>query len=435
VRGHDPELNVLKAAIERRAFDDAVFRGLRGEHFRDDSYGRVWDYLREHHRRFGVVPAQETVLIDFPNLRDYLLYARASEPVGFYADKILEAFTRSGVAEKLAHLLPLLESDVATGMEEISKTVADYRLIRQNTAILTLANTASERQRLYQSEKVYGVPYGWDTLDALTHGAHPGELVVLVARAGMGKTWLTIKCAHTAWKDGQRVLFIATEVPAMTIFSRFDALHLGLDYNLYKSRMLVADEQHRFDQYFVEQTSAGGCYEDFIAVDGTGLSPSGLSMLIDRLQPDIVFIDSFYKLEPDKRYDTRQGFAKIQHLADELKDNVAMRHKIPVFLNAQFNREVGTVMGGAKHVEGGLEHIAGGDHLGKQADLVLAVSRSLEEMQQQALKVKVIKGREIEDGKSFHISFDFRKLGFREINLNFLEGDEERGAKFGGGEW
>ena len=422
MRTHDAELNILKAVVERRAFDQAIFRGLRGEHFRDETYGHAWDFLRDHHQRYGVVPAQETFLVENSDLKDYLLHARAPEPAEFYADHILEAYARKGVAERLAQVIPSLEQDVTAGIDEITKAVAEYRLIRNNTTLMTLANTAAERLRLYQSEKVYGIPFGWDTLDTASHGAHPGDLIALVARAGTGKTFLTIKAAHTAWRDDARVLFIATEVPAMRIMSRFDAMHLGLEYDMYKKRMLTTKDTERFKAYLEAEDPA---YERFVAVDGTGMHPSGVATLIEQTEPDIVFIDSFYKLEPDKRYDARAPWQKIQNLSNEIKDQLAMRYKLPVFVNTQFNRDVGTVYGNKRQLEGGLENIAGGDELGRTSDLVLAVSRTPEEIQNRVLGVRIIKGREVEEGQKFHIGFDFTTMSFDEVNFDAEDAERE----------
>lgn len=426
MKGHDPELNLLKATIHRRSFEHALFRGLRGEHFRDPVYGQVWDYLRSHHQRFGVVPAQETVLIEYPAVKDYLLLARAPEPPEFYADLILEAYAKSGVAEKLVQAVPLLEDDVAAGIDAITQVVSEYRVIRSGMQVLNLANTGRERLAAYESERVYGVPFGWPTLDTLTMGAHPGDLITLVARAGQGKTWMTLAAAHTAWLDDARVLFVATEVSAMKIMARFDALHLRLNYDLYKKRMLDVLDDGRLKEHLLAEDPA---YERFMVVDGIGMHPSALASLIEQHQPTVVFVDSFYKLEPDKRYDPRQQWMKIAHLSNELKDNLAMRYKLPVFVNTQFNREVGTTFGKSKNLEGGLEHIAGGDELGRASDLALAISRTQEEMQEKALGVRIIKGREVEDGVKFHVRFDFNRMTFDEIDLLLPPEDVEREAK------
>jgi hypothetical protein len=423
VRGHDPEVNLLKAVLNLRSFDQAIFRGLRGHHFRDPLYGAVWEYLRDHHQRFGVVPAQETVLVDHPTVKDYLSLARAPEPPAFYADQILETYAKSGVAQRLLETLPTLERDVSEGMDAIGAVLSEYRVIRTGAHVLNLANTGRQRLDAYESEQVYGIPFGWDTLDTVTMGAHAGDLISLVARAGLGKTWITLAAAHTAWRGDARVLFVATEVPALRIMARFDALHLRLDYDLYKKRMITKDDATRLREHMLAEDPA---FERFMVVDGIGMRPSELVSLVEQHKPDIVYVDSFYKLEPDKSYDSRQQWMKIAHLANELKDNLAMRFSIPVFVNTQFNREVGTAHGKSKNLEGGLEHIAGGDELGRASDLVLAVSRSIEEIQEKALALRIIKGRETEDGVKFHVRFDFHKMTFDEIDILYPPEDAER---------
>lgn len=426
----DAELNLLKAVIARRSFDQAVFRGLRSEHFRDEDYGRVWADLRDHHHRYGIVPAQETVLADHPELKDYLLNARAPEPAAYYADQILEAFAKQGVATRLVEVVPTLEDDVSTGIDAVIAAVSEYRLLRSNIHLSDLANTASERLRAYQQDRVYGLPFGWPTLDDLTQGAHPGDLIVLVARPGSGKTFLTLKAAHTAWRDGAKVLVIATEVPALRMLQRVDALHLGLDYSLYRKHLLSSNDRARLEAHLQSEDPA---FERFVVVDALGSTPSAIASLVEQVEPDMLFIDSFYRLNPDGKFDPRQNWQRFAHLSNEIKDRLAMRFKIPVMVNTQFHREVGSGFGNRKNVEGGLENIAEGDALGKAADLVLGVIRGPEEIQERVLCLRIIKGREVEDGRKFYVDFDFSRMTFNE--LEFEREQEEKEEEQKGMDW
>lgn len=104
----------------------------------------------------------------------------------------------------------------------------------------------------------------------------------------------------------------------------------------------------------------------------------------------------------------------MANLANELKDRVAQRYKIPVICNMHFNRDVGSTHGNGKNLEGGLESIAGGDEWGKVADLAVSISRNEVDAGENRLKMRVIKGREVEEGRAFYVNFKFDRMDFSE---------------------
>jgi len=433
---HDPELNILRAVLIRGSFEGSLFRGLHAAYFRDADYANAWEYLREHYTAYGKVPARETFLKDHPGLKDFVLGSEPPEPAEFYADQILESYARHGLAEALVSEIPKLEDDVGDGIRGLKDVLSQFELARNNVDVLTLGNTGRERFDEYQKELVYGIPYGWDTLDDATLGAHPGDLVLFAGRPGQGKSYMMLKNIDRAWEDGNRILVVATEMPPLQMLRRFDAVHLGLDYDLFKKRMLTTTAQEAYKR-FVLDDAGNPSHEDLMIVHGTGMTPSALNVLIDQVSPDIVFIDSVHKMEPDRKY--REGWEKFRHLANELKDNVAQKNEVPVICNTHFNREVGGQFGGkTKNIEGDLNQLAGGDEWGKVADLVIGLSRGMEENANKALKLKVIKGREAEDGKSWHVQFDFSTMAFSEVNLLHTENDQaidDRKEEKGGLPW
>ena len=112
--------------------------------------------------------------------------------------------------------------------------------------------------------------------------------------------------------------------------------------------MLPTDEVEGYKSFLLDEDEAK---ERLQIVHGTGMTPSALGSLIDQAKPDIVFIDSVHKLEPDKKYGTER-WLKMSNLANELKDNVAQRYGVPVITNTHFNRDVGSSFGKNKNIEG-----------------------------------------------------------------------------------
>ena len=66
-----------------------------------------------------------------------------------------------------------------------------------------------------------GVPTGFTELDNLTHGLHPGQLVIVAARPAVGKSTLALDIArHAAIKKRKAVIFFSLEMSRSEIAMR-----------------------------------------------------------------------------------------------------------------------------------------------------------------------------------------------------------------------
>jgi replicative DNA helicase len=84
-----------------------------------------------------------------------------------------------------------------------------------------LAATADEGDLL-------GLGTGFPDLDAITQGMKPGELVVLAARPGVGKTALALTIAYHVARRGQHVGIFSLEMDRELLLQRLVALELGV---------------------------------------------------------------------------------------------------------------------------------------------------------------------------------------------------------------
>ncbi|MFI8258878.1 replicative DNA helicase [Streptomyces filamentosus] len=63
-----------------------------------------------------------------------------------------------------------------------------------------------------QNGRAMGLPYGISDLDAVTSGMHPGNVTVIAAQSGVGKSTLALNAATAAAKAGARVMFSSLEM-------------------------------------------------------------------------------------------------------------------------------------------------------------------------------------------------------------------------------
>lgn len=91
-----------------------------------------------------------------------------------------------------------------------------------------------------------GLATGYPDLDAITQGMKPGELVVLAARPGVGKTALALCIAYHVARRGGRVGIFSMEMDRELLLQRLVAIELGIGTTLIP-RLLRRGNQEAID--------------------------------------------------------------------------------------------------------------------------------------------------------------------------------------------
>lgn len=111
-----------------------------------------------------------------------------------------------------------------------------YQLATQRQvgqAFVPMSQVASEYLEMLESTAdegdLLGLGSGFPDLDAITLGMKPGELIVLAARPGVGKTALALCIAYHVALRGQRVGLFSLEMDRELLIQRLVALDLGVE--------------------------------------------------------------------------------------------------------------------------------------------------------------------------------------------------------------
>lgn len=90
-----------------------------------------------------------------------------------------------------------------------------------------------------------GVQTGYPSLDKMTLGLHPGELVVLGARPAMGKTALALNIAYNMAKVGSPVGLFSLEMASEQLLDRLVCQIAKVDQTKFRGGWLNQEERHR----------------------------------------------------------------------------------------------------------------------------------------------------------------------------------------------
>lgn len=117
---------------------------------------------------------------------------------------------------------------------------ADDRMIGMPAAVSAMFAVMEDRMR--HKGAIQGVPTGFQSIDDLTGGWLPGEVVVVAARPSMGKTAWTLNTLVAAGKAGVRSVLFSLEMRTGQITDRLVA-HLGaLDATRVRRGFLAAGD-------------------------------------------------------------------------------------------------------------------------------------------------------------------------------------------------
>ncbi len=188
--------------------------------------------------------------------------------------------------------------------------------------------------------KITGIPSQFKSLDQITSGFHNGDLFILAARPGMGKTTLALNFMYnTAIHLGeinQSVGIFSLEMPTFQLSNKLLAMDSGVNSSNLISGQLREEEYNRI------RISANRLSKLSIYVDDTGgLSISSIRSRARRLKRKsnlgILFVDYLQLIQPSRPQSNRVN--EISEITQSLK-SLAKELKIPIIALSQLSRAV-----------------------------------------------------------------------------------------------
>jgi replicative DNA helicase len=407
----DLHLSLVAAVLKegRSAFDDVRRRGLKPDMLQGEGQ-KAFTFVEEFVKKYGKLPTSNDIFgvtqVD-TDLGD------PSSPAAFFADQILNVSLLQSIKGGMKPILTALEGNQgASALESLELLVKGLRQQASGASVESLFKLGPEVRTFYEKIKSgeRGILTPWPSLNDMTLGFWPEDLVLFVARVGVGKTWTAVNLAMHAWATkrpqmdaGARVLFITTEVSRMRIGMRFYALRKKLNYKAFTHGQLG----HHAEQKLFEEIEGLLNSEGLYIVGGDfDFQIESVEAAIDASKPDLVILDGVYLLRVE-------GHTRTERMAnafDEVK-RMAKRKKVPIVITTQFNREVKKNMGATVQVES----IALSDVGGWNADLIVGLLQTDEMRAQKQMMLKPLKVREGE-GQDVMCVWDFETMTFGELN-------------------
>lgn len=235
-------------------------------------------------------------------------------------------------------------------------------------------NRALDRiQRSQQSTGLTGVPSGFPSLDAITMGWQEGNLIVIGARPGHGKTAIALNMARSAAIDhGIPTAFFTLEMTDIELADRLIGTETGLASNKRKGRVKMKDEDWAHLEEALVRASKAPLYID----ETPGLTITEFTSKIKRMKAErgirIAFVD-YLQLMHASGHESQYRAQEIGEISRQLKET-AKELRIPIIALAQLNRNL---MGRQGSVNGRpvLSDLKDSGSIEQDADMVLFIHR------------------------------------------------------------
>ncbi|HEY5115139.1 MAG TPA: replicative DNA helicase [Nakamurella sp.] len=180
-----------------------------------------------------------------------------------------------------------------------------------------------------------GVPTGFADLDNLTNGLHPGQMIIVAARPGIGKSTLALDIArHAAVKHRKTAVIFSLEMSKTEITMRLLSAEAGIRLSQMRSGSMSEQDWQKIVRRMTEISDAPLFIDD---------SPNMTMMEIrakarrlkQRNDLKLIVVDYLQLMTSGKRVESRQQ--EVSEFSRQMK-LLAKELEVPVIAISQLNR-------------------------------------------------------------------------------------------------
>ena len=221
-----------------------------------------------------------------------------------------------------------------------------------------------------RGEAITGLPSGFRDLDEKTAGMHPGDLIIVAGRPGMGKTAFALNVGLNACQHNKTpVAVFSLEMPKEQLVRRMLCSEARVDGSRMRSGQLWREDWPKLAR------AAGTLSElPFFIDDTPGLTLLELRAKTRRLQAEhglgLILVDYLQLMRSGAKHDSREQ--EISEISRSLK-GLAKELSLPIVALSQLNRGVETR--GTKDKRPQLSDLRESGAIEQDADTIMFVYR------------------------------------------------------------
>ena len=234
--GFSFQIKVLAAMFTDRTFLQQIADIIQPGYFESESNEWILDVVLTHFRTYKTPPTKDVLKVKVTEIEHDVLKVAVveqlkevfrymeSDDLSFVKDEILKFCKNQEIKHAIMDSVNLLKNgnydEIKTKIDSAMKAGADTNIGHEYKSQVALRYNEAAR---------HTITTGWDVVDDLMDGGlAPGELGVVMAPAGIGKSWLLINIGANAIRNGKNVVHFTLELNENYVGQRYDSVITGI---------------------------------------------------------------------------------------------------------------------------------------------------------------------------------------------------------------
>lgn len=401
----DVETEIVATLTDPDALMIYYQSGVDVSQFADEKMAEIYAFAIDYFLNYASMngaPSREVIASKFPEI-DSLIAGAAGAAPSYLAKVLKDKYCKFQLTDALRTGLVGVDGDSEARVKMLRDTLSviiDNVTPRQQKIVYGDGESMDLYKRMANFKlSEIGAPYPFDEINVETGGIKPGELAVLVAPPGKGKTWLAVKTALEAARQGWNVYFASLELDPYDIGRRMELLWVNRDRTVVPvDQFLKGVDMPRYVQALDVARNEIGSLPGRLVIDQPPMperSPSALVQNAKMNGCNFVIIDQLQFVKKNQKISsiyeqTGDCIYTMKNLISSPADN----KKMPLLLLHQMTREG---IKNAKDGMGTMQDIAHSSVIEQLADVIWALGCTEEEKNINVMKYATLKTRRYGD--------------------------------------
>lgn len=392
------QLQFLNKLLQTGDTSILLMNNLNDEFFSD--YTNEFNWIKEHVNKYGNCPDMTSFVAKFPDFD----VVEVKETISYLVDELYTDRNRRKLAKIFNKVRQLLNEDkTEEAMTLYTNAASDIVKSNHIETVDILRNTSRYDdyvEKCNDFDKYY-VRTGFKELDDLIGGWDRNEeLATIVARPGVGKSWVLQKIAVAAAEQGLNVGLYSGEMSENKVGFRVDTLisHLS-NSGIMKGKSEIQTEYKKYMEELPSKFTGSIKVLTPAMINGVA-GVTALRAFIEKEHLDILCIDQHSLLDDDRK--ARNPVEKAANISRDLK-NLQVIKGIPIIAVSQQNRD---------SVDNGLTtaHVSQSDRISQDSTILIFIQQK-----DHVLTLNLVKSRDSGNGAKLQYAIDLDKGIFEYI--------------------